>query len=198
MKIGNIVSTSNINVSDEFNVVKTIDEINKELPTLIIGWDYVDKNYPTYDITNRVLGPKTYWTFKKTERRDQHDEDVQSFINKSYKDLVSNIPYVFIDPIQSDSKKLYKIIRKISNTKKIISFINKDMIYIYADKIIFGVDLKLLRYIGLNIDKIKNKIKSVSDVFLEDNNILIEYKKYVDGLSNQVRYIPFLYSINNE
>ncbi len=196
MKIGNIVSTNNLNVSEDFNVVKTMDDIIHGLPTLIIGWDYVDKTYPEYNIMESEIKTDLYWTFKKTEKRDKHDEDIQRFISKTYKNLTKGISYVFIDPLQFNYKKLVKVIRRIKSTKN-ITFINGDMVYIYSDKIIFGIDLKLLTYIGFDIDKIKLKIKSSSEVFLDDNKILIEYSKYITALENQVKYIPLLYSIKN-
>ena len=70
-------------------------------------------------------------------------------------------------------------------------------IIIYGDKIIFGVDLKLLRYMSVNVDKIIKKIKN-TNVFLDDDRILIEYKKNVGKLEYQVKFIPYLYSITNE
>jgi hypothetical protein len=66
MKLANIVTTTSISVSKDFNVVKSLDETIQGLPTLIIGWDHVKKNYDNYDISNRVLAPSLYWTFKKT------------------------------------------------------------------------------------------------------------------------------------
>ena len=72
MKVANIVSNNNINVSEEFNVVKSMDEIIHGLPTLIIGFDYVNKNYPDFNILDIELEPNLYWTVKKTERRDKH------------------------------------------------------------------------------------------------------------------------------
>jgi hypothetical protein len=71
MKVANIVSNNNINVSEEFNVVKSMDEIIHGLPTLIIGFDYVNKNYPDFNILDIELEPNLYWTVKKTERRDE-------------------------------------------------------------------------------------------------------------------------------
>jgi hypothetical protein len=71
------------------------------------------------------------------------------------------------------------------------------MIYIYGENLIFGIDLKLLKFIGLNVDKIILKIKNNSNVFLSGEKILIEYKKNVEALGNQDRYIPFLYAIRN-
>ena len=72
------------------------------------------------------------------------------------------------------------------------------MIYIYGDNLIFGIDLKLLHFVGLDINKIKYKIKTKSIVFLGESEILIEYKNYIDELGLQVKYLPFLYFIRNE
>ena len=198
MKVANIVSSNNINVSEEFNVVKSMDNIIHGLPTLIVGFDYVNKHYPDFNILDIELGPDLYWTFKKTERRDKHNEDLSWFINKVYDDLTKSITYFFIDPIQYKPKSLWKIIRKLYSIKNLVSFVNGDMIYIYGDKFIFGVDLKLMSYIGLKKDKIKSKIKSKSLVFLEESDILIEYKNYIEELGYQIKFLPYLYSIKNE
>jgi hypothetical protein len=197
MKVANIVSTSNIKVSDEFNVVKAIGEIIHSLPTLIVGYDYVNKHYPNFDITNIKLDENLYWTFKRTERRDKFEEDLEWFKTKVFEDLTKQVNYVFVDPIQRKTHVLWKIVRKIANLKHKITYIQGEMVYIYGDNLIFGIDLKLLRFMSMNIDKIKDKIKQISDVFLDDNKILIEYKKNVGKLGDQVRYIPFLYSVSN-
>src|ERR1035437_2217367 len=197
MKVANIVSTSNIKVSDEFNVVKAIGEIIHSLPTLIVGYDYVNKHYPNFDITNIKLDENLYWTFKRTERRDKFEEDLEWFKTKVFEDLTKQVNYVFVDPIQQKTHVLWKIVRKIANLKHKITYIQGEMVYIYGDNLIFGIDLKLLRFMSMNIDKIKDKIKQISDVFLDDNKILIEYNKNVGKLGDQVRYIPFLYSVSN-
>jgi hypothetical protein len=198
MKIANIVSKNKINVNEEFNLVESMDEIIHGLPTLIIGFDYVNKHYPDFDILNSELEPNVYWTFKKTERRDKHEEDLIWFENKVYSDLAKTIKYVFVDPIQYNKKSLIKIIRKIYSLDKAITFINDKMIYIYGDNLIFGIDLKLLHFVGLDINKIKYKIKTKSIVFLGESEILIEYKNYIDELGLQVKFLPFLYFIRNE
>jgi hypothetical protein len=198
MVLGNIVSNNNISVSEEFNVVKTMDEIIHGLPTLIVGYDLVNKLYPDFDITNILVNGDIYWTFKKTEKRDKYEEDLAWFTSKVYKNLTDNIPYIFIDPIQDKPKKLKKIIKKIHTIKNIITFIDVDMVYIYGENMIFGVDLKLLDYIGFNVDKIKLKIKKISSVFLDNKEILIEYKNTLETLDNKVRYVPLIYSIRHE
>lgn len=198
MKIANIVSNNKIDVSEEFNVVQSMDEIIHGLPTLIVGYEYVNKHYPDFDILDIRIENNLYWTFKRTEKRDKFQEDLSWFIRKVYDDLTKEITYIFVDPLQYRSRTLWKIIRKIYSLKKIITYVHGDMIYLYGEKYLFGVDLKLLSYIGLNSDKIRNKIKSTSAVFLGADEILIEYKNTVEELGNKVRYVPYLFSIKNE
>lgn len=198
MKIANIVSHQKVNVSQEFNVVESMDNIIHGLPTLIIGFDYVNKNYPEFDVMDRKLGENLYWTVKRTEKRDKYEEDLSWFITKVLTDLISEISYVFVDPIQYNSRTIRKVIRKFHSMENKVTYQNGQMLYIYAEKVIFGVDLKLLKYIGLDYKKIKDKIIRKSLVFLTNDKILIEYKNTVAELDNQVRYIPYLFSITNE
>ena len=198
MKIANIVSHQKVNVSQEFNVVESMDNIIHGLPTLILGFDYVNKHYPDFDVMDRKLGDNLYWTVKRTEKRDKYEEDLSWFVTKVLTDLISEISYVFVDPIQYNSKTIRKVIRKFHSMENKITYQNGQMLYIYAEKIIFGVDLKLLKYIGLDYKKIKDKIIRKSLVFLTNDKILIEYKNTVAELDNQVRYIPYLFSITNE
>lgn len=197
MKVANIVTTSKINVSDEFNVVNSMNDIIHGLPTLIVGIDIVIKNYPDFNILKICVEDNIYWTFKRTEKRDKFDEDLSWFIKKVYEDLMFDIDYVFVDLLQLRPKTIIKIVRKILSLKEAVTFVNKDMVYIYGDRLIFGVDLSLLRYMKINIDKIILKIKSISSVFLDNDKILIEYKKNIESLDNKVRYVPYLYTIRN-
>lgn len=198
MKIANIVSHNKVNVSEHFNVVESMDKIIHGLPTLIIGFDYVNKHYPDFDIMERKLGDNLYWTVKRTEKRDKYEEDLSWFVNKVLKDLVTDVNYVFVDPIQYHGKVIRKIIRKFYSIPNKITYQDGQMLYVYGEKIIFGIDLKLLKYIGLNPIKIKQKILAQSSVFLGDSDILIEYKNSVEELDDKVRYIPYLFSITNE
>jgi len=197
MKIANIVSTHSVNVSKAFNIVGSMDEIIHGIPTLILGFYYVNNNYPDFDILERKLGENLYWTFKKTERRDKYEEDLRWFVNLVVSQLFDKISYVFVDVIQFSDITIKKIVKKFFNMENKISYQNGQMIYIYAENIILGIDLKLLRFVGINVSKIKNKIKAKSSVFFTDDTIFIEDKTNITGLENNVRYTPFLFSITN-
>ena len=197
-KIANIVSNNTIDVSEIFNVVKTMDEIQHGLPTLIVGLDLADKLYPDFDITDICLAPNVYWTFKKSQKRDKYSEDLNFFINKVYNNMFKGVTYYFVDLIQNNTKTLKRVIKKIREFKHITTYIHSEMVYLYSDNLIFGIDLKLARYIGMDVNKLITKIKSVSTVFLTDDEILIEYKQNLEEMELQARYIPYLVSIINE
>lgn len=195
--IANIVSKNSINVSQDFNVVDSMDNIIHGLPTLIVGVDLTESLYPDFDILDRCIEENMYWTFKKTEKRDNFNQDLDWFITKVYTDLIKKVNYVYIDMIQYKKQTLIKIVRKIYSLKNIVTFIHNDMVYLYGDNIIFGLDLKLYKYMGMNAIKLKDKIKLISTDFLSDSEILIEYKNIVDTLNGKIRIIPYLYSIRN-
>ena len=195
--IANIVSKNSINISQDFNVVESMDNIINGLPTLIVGVDLTESLYPDFDILDRCIEENMYWTFKKTEKRDNFNQDLDWFITKVYTDLIKKVNYVYIDMIQYKKQTLIKIVRKIYSLKNIVTFIHNDMVYLYGDNIIFGLDLKLYKYMGMNVIKLKDKIKLISTDFLSDSEILIEYKNIVDTLNGKIRIIPYLYSIRN-
>ncbi len=198
MKIANIISTNQVNVSEDFNVVNSMGEIIHGIPTLIVGFDYVNKHYPDFDIMEREVEPNIYWIFKKTERRDEFETGLKWFTQKCYNDKFKETPYVFVDIMQYKMRTLYKIYKKILNLEKKVTLIKGNMMYIYGDKILFGIDLKLVSFSGGKDTKLKEKIKSKSDVFLDINDILIVDKNIINELGPNIRYLPYLLSIRNE
>ena len=197
MKIGNIVSNNKIEVSEDFNVVDSFDEIIEGLPTLIIGWDYLNKNFSDYDVLTRKVTDNISWTFKKSENRTLFESDLYFFVYNTYHSLFNKIDYIFIDPILFSRRKIKKIIGKILSIDVLYSYQYNNMIYIYGDKLVFGIDLSLLEFIDIKKEKILSKIKEIVTIFLADDKLFIEYKKNIGEFDNYVRYVPYLYSIKN-
>jgi hypothetical protein len=196
MFVGNIVSKSNLNIDKYFNVVDSIDNAIVGLPTLIIGWDIVKTIKPDTDFIDKKLSKDIFWTFKKTERRDIFEEDLYNFIYHTYNLLVKDIKYKYIDLIQLDKDEIKEVFNQIKNKKSITYFYN-NMLYIHNENTIYGIDLKLVKYLDFDVEKTINKIKKYSTVFLTDSDIIIEYKDIIDMLNNEVKYIPYLYSIEH-
>ena len=197
MFVGNIVTQSKVNIDKYFNVVETMDAIIHGLPTLIVGWDIVKTIEPEVDFITRKLSDNIFWTFKKTERRDIFENDLYDFIHHSYNLLIKDLDYKFIDLIQLSEQELKTTFKEIKKSTKVIGYIHENMLYIYTDNIVYGLDLKLVTYLEYNLADILNKIKSYCSVFLDNDEILIEYKDIIDMLNNEVKYVPFLYSIEH-
>lgn len=197
MKIANIITKNKINVSDEINVVDSIDKIIDGIPTLIVGIDLTETIFPDFDVLNFEIEKNFYWTVKSTEKRDKYEEDLRLFLNKAVEIITEDVTYIFIDLIQFKKKKIRKIVTKILSLKKIVTYQKDTMVYLYGENIIFGIDLGLIAYFGGNIVKVKEKIKNKSYVFLNDDDILI-YEKTIKELGNNIRFTPFIYSIINE
>jgi hypothetical protein len=198
MKIANIVTNNKIDVDGDINVVSDFSDIIGGIPTLVTSYDWVINNYEDYDFYDKQLADNLFWTFAKTERRDIFTKDVEDFITFANRALTSKITYVFVDPIQLQLDSIKKIITKIYGLKNKVAFKTMDMIYIYGENLIFGIDLNLLKYIGINVVKVERKIKKICDVFLDDKEIFIEYKSNMERLNDSVKYIPYLYSIKHE
>lgn len=196
MFVGNIVSKSNLNIDKYFNVVESLNDIIQGLPTLVIGWDIVKTIEPNADFIDKKLSKDIFWTFRKSERRDIFEEDLYNFIQYTYNLLVKDIKYQFVDFIELDKNETKDVFNQIKN-KKSISYFYNNMVYIHNEKTIYGIDLKLVKYLDFDVNRTINKIKTYSTVFLSDSDIIIEYKDIIDMLDNEVKYIPYLYSIEH-
>lgn len=193
--IGNIIISDKIRVDENFNVVDSVSKKIEGIPTLIVGLDNVKELGVKLNYVDRKLDDLTYWTFSKKEKRNLFEEDLFYFIENSYKKLKNDIEYIFIDFIIFNDKKIDKIFKKIESNTNNITLLNGDMIYTYCEKYLFGFNLKQIEFIGQNPNEFKNKIKSLSSVFLDDEQILIEYKNNLGMLDEEVKYIPVLYSM---
>jgi hypothetical protein len=187
MHIANIVTNSNITVDKYFNISNSLDNIIQDLPTLIIGWDIVKTINPDVDFIDKKLSDNIFWTFKKSERRDIYQEDLYNFIT-----------YSFIDLITLTDSEIKESFNNIKKCKKSATYQYNDMIYVYCDNTIYGIDLKLVKYLDYDVKKTIEKIKKNSFVFLSGDQILIEYKDIIESLDNEVKYVPYLYTIEHE
>ncbi len=194
--IGNIISSNELKVDENFNVVDSMDKAIDGLPTLIIGLDNVRKIETDLNFVDRKLSDNTYWTFNKQERRVLFEEDLFYFIENSYKFIKENIEYIFIDFVLFSDNKIKKVFNRIKESNNNISFLHNKMIYIYTNDFIFGIDLRQIEFMGYNVDSFLKKIKNLSKVFLDNDEILIEYKNKLGMLEDEVKYVPLLYSIN--
>jgi hypothetical protein len=72
------------------------------------------------------------------------------------------------------------------------------MIYIYGDNIVFGVDIEILHYIGIDYNKVLTKLSKIPNCLFIDEKIFNIYKGMITKISDKVRLVPYLYDIENK
>ena len=194
MDIGNIVSKTKIEI-ENFKICDSLECVNEELPTLIIGRklskELLGNNI---SILHKKISNNIYWTFDKTERKSEFESDLELFKADCFVSFGGNIQYVYLDILYSSRKINYRIIKKILSLKKpIIYFSENDMVYIYGENIIFGVDLNVLNYFEGKKEKIVEKIKSLNGNTLIDSTIFNKCKDLIYKLKNKNRFIPYIF-----
>ena len=152
--IGNIVTSNDLKVDENFNVVDSLDNIIEGIPTLLVGIDNAKKKSDKLNYIERQLDDNTFWTFTKKEKRVLFEEDLFYFIENSYKHLTEKINYVFVDAILFDNTKMKGIFDEISKNDNNITFITNEMVYIYCCNKIFGIDLKQINHCNINTKNI--------------------------------------------
>ena len=198
IKLGNIVTKTKVETMLEFNIVENIDDIDPNIPTLVIGYEHMLEYYPDTSIIQRIYKNNLHWTFNGKENKREYIRDIEIFTQHCLLQLISVVNYVPIDTIHITKSTFKKIYRKIINSKKMCSFLYQNrIIYLCIDTIIFGVDLELYNFLGLDPEKIKNKIKCLPNNTFLNSEILIQYKEYIERLDDNIKYLPYLYSINN-
>lgn len=173
-KIANIVTTARkYNYSDMFNVVNSMDDCVNGLPTLVVGWSNMKKWFPEADIlTKECNGIK--WTFSKTERRCDYEDDIIKFYNYSIMNVMKDIKYTYVDPIKFSLLSIKKVIKYCKGNDKKFVFLTKgsQFMFVYSEeyKTVFGVSLTLMEYIGISKQKVIRLVKN--GVFIRDTSFI--------------------------
>jgi hypothetical protein len=197
MLIGNVICERHIKIDKNFNLIKSTNEIIEGLPTLIVGLNNAKSFTDKISYLDRKINTNTFWTFTRLEKRDLFEEDLFYFIKFSYDELLKSANFKFIDLILSDSDKINKVFNNIKSSDRVITFSYENMVYVHINYMIYGFDLRQVDYIGKSKNIFIDKIKDMSDVFLSDEKILIEYKKELSILNDEIKYVPLIYLLRN-
>jgi hypothetical protein len=193
MYVGNIISSSAIE-EENFKVCEDINDSDMSLPILIIGWKQTKNMYgDDVSILHKKIKDNLFWTFSPSERKVEFEEDILSFKNLCYNSIGKHLHYVYVDPIHNKLATIKKIIRKIYSLEKPILYIStNNMLYIFGDNIIFGLDLNILEFIGITPTKIISKAKGLSDSTLIGNEIFNKCKVLIKKLNNREKLVPYI------
>lgn len=181
--LGYIVSDSKIkNLKGFVEQVSDVSLADLTKPTLFVGVENARKNIEEFSILKKKYGDNIFWTYKKTEKRVDFEDDINYFYNNIIYNISCNIKYYYINIINlkyNKIKKLYNIL--FSSNKKYI-YISNDMIYIlYKENIILGISLNLLEYIKIKKEKILDKLYSN-----KNNVICTDVSQCIKSIKNEI------------
>ena len=164
MEIGIIINDD----SNKYSHITYMFEYSEtSLPTLIVGWEKVKTIFgDDVSIRKNEVSNGVFWCFSRSERRSEYENSLDEFNKECIKKYYNQFSYVFLDLICDSRKKVRKIIREIYKNEGHFTISNNQMLYIYFNKIIIGIDLNQLYYIGIDNSKIMSKLKGSSYKFL--------------------------------
>jgi hypothetical protein len=194
MYVGNIVTSLKLD-EENFNIYSDLESIDNDLPTLIIGWDnakeFIGENI---SILHKKINQKLYWTFSKKERKVDFEVDLEKFKEVCFNTFGDNIPYVYLDILHGKNRINKIIIKKIlSLINPIIYISDKNMVYIYGENIIFGIDLNIIEYSSIKKEKILNRIKNLNNNVLVTDEIFNKCKDLLYKIKYKNKLIPYIY-----
>lgn len=195
--IANIVTKQKIDISPFFKIASVFDDIEKDIPTLIIGWNYVKEMFPEQDILNHKISDMISWTFSKREKRYQYEKDIVDFFYKVTIDMNRRVNYRFFNYLLATKNKRLNFISYI-NKGNCSLYYNSKFLYIYnsSDSITIGLSLKDLSYIGINI---KDFIFSLN---IKGNNLICNDLSIIDAdslflIKDNIKVVPYLNYLKN-
>jgi hypothetical protein len=196
-KLGYIVADRKPNNLKGFvEFTSDFSSVDSTKPVLIIGYKRAKEILgDKFNILDKNISKNVSWTFKKTEKRIDYDEDIDKFYKACINNIIYNIKYYYINIIKlkyNKIKKLYNII--FSNNKKYI-YINNGMLYLKYNDCVMGISLTILQYCGINTDKILTRITNNSSnvVYNETTPFVKELKKEIGN--NKEYAIPYFMSM---
>ena len=176
-KLGYIISDNVIREKNSFvGYVRDISEADPTKPILYIGYKKAKSIEGYKNILEKKINNNIFCTFKKTESRSDYEIDLEKFYKYIINNILYNINYYYINIINikyNKLKKLYNIILNYTKQK-------------------YGISLSLLEYIGINKDKILQRIKAN-----KSNIIIYDKTEKVHKILKEVGYdnrysVPYL------
>ena len=192
---GYIVSETKYNglPNDIIKVVENESECTLDVPKLIIGLskakEYAQSKGFEFDILDHMFPDGNMWTFKKTEKREIYEENLIEFKNYIIKSISKNINYYYINIYNlkyKDIKRLYNILFNNKFNRNInYIFIDKEMMYYCLENNnVIGISLGLIKYMGIDREKVISKIKSGKNnsIVFSSNKKLWQLKDWFNGM----------------
>ena len=201
MKIlGYVVSKSRIkNKVDYISYVSDFESVEKDKPCLIVGLSDARKiASDKFSILRKRIDDNLFWTFGRTEKRDEFEVDLNRFYEFVLNNNINNIKYIYLNLLNITYSVLKRLYVFCNSSERKYIYIWNDMVYILCrDNSVIGFSLRMLKYIGYDTDKIISKLKSNKYNVINFNDSFMNQK--TKKITEKRKYIiPYIMSIMEE
>lgn len=199
MFLGRIVTknTRTIDTLDYVDVTTKSDVIDNTIPTLIIGKKYAESIFGAdkVKVLNKTIDKNITWTFAKTERRNEFERDLKKYNDNLFKLLSKSIKYTYFNIFIENFSRIKAFISFLNSDKLKVIYKDNKHLYIYCSNCVIGFSLTDTEYIGIDSEKIINRIKSnPNNILIENDNFLSKKTKIF--LKNYKYITPYLYFLS--
>lgn len=192
--IANILTDEPFEPWELYNIVKLPEELEENIPTLIISWEKTKELYPETSIIEWKITDNVYWTYGKYEKRDRYEENIKKFQDLCVKKVLESITYKFYDVLTNSEARFSAFLNllKLDNPKTI--YVSGDMMYIYIENNpkIIGLSLRDCDYINPSYKKqlfsVVYSSKSI-DILKNNENISRETRFKMKGRTYMTPYL---------
>lgn len=183
MIIGYIISETPVTAPNYLKVVDSIDQTDDCLPKLIVGWKFAKRIESNFDILNKQINEKTFWTYAKLELWSTHIGDLQIFINFCHQFLLDSTKYVFLDTVKLTLRQQRRAYRHLREKKELFCLIVRDMLYLYDTETVYGVCFKFIKPFGYTEDRVKAHLSRWGTIKFVDSTILDKHHEIIEAIS---------------
>ena len=203
MFIGRIITKSkNVDTIDFVDITSDKSSINGKdgcsIPTLVIGKkniiDIVGEDNVHY--LDKKVANNLYWTFAKTEQRNEYERDLESFNKLLLDKLLHGVEYRYVNIFQRSLSDLKKFITFMRSPLDKAIYVSRDMMYIYCKKVVYGVSLTDLNYVGITTEKVLKKIYKQRHNRVIYNDYFLK-KSLRKQLNMSKILVPYLFFLQN-
>ena len=162
MILGYIVSERHLNISCGFvRQVSSLDDADLTKPVLIVGYSIAKRTEGFKDILTKKISDTLFWTFSRTEKKEEFDIDIEKFKNYIVERLISKVRYYYFNPFKVSLTQAKKLLKLIKTTDPSTIYISDKAVYVLCGpESVVGVSFNVLSYIGIDREKVVKLIES--------------------------------------
>jgi len=192
--LGYIVSKGKVKVDCDF--VKKVNDfsmVEEGKPCMICGLSEAKAiASDNFSILRKKIRDGLYWTFGRTEKRDEHESDIAKFCNDVMSAYIAEIKYKYLNVLCINTEIAKRCLIFLHSSQEKYIYIWNDMIYISCpNKTVVGVSLKMCEYGNIGKEKLLGIIRAnKSNIVIDDDTRI---PRTLMGFIKDKRYsVPFI------